>query len=191
MPSVAIRPPSERELPGLRDIERAAGAAFRGVGMGAVADDEPPSLAELEAFRAAGRAWVAVGPAGQPLAYLTALELDGGAHVAQVSVHPAHARLGIGAQLIEHLALDSARRGATQLTLTAFRDVPWNAPYYARLGFEVLAAEQRGPLLARLVAAETRALPSAAPRVAMARAFDFAWPTRQDGPLRGGRPELP
>jgi hypothetical protein len=27
-------------------------------------------------------------------------------------------------------------KGLTSLTLTTFRDVPWNAPFYARLGFE-------------------------------------------------------
>jgi hypothetical protein len=36
------------------------------------------------------------------------------------------------------LAADAAGRGVPALTLTTFRDVPWNAPYYARIGFRVL-----------------------------------------------------
>src|SRR5690606_38225317 len=54
-----IRSAGPGELPALRDIERAAGAAFREVGMPDVADDEPPALDVLEHFRRAGRCWVA------------------------------------------------------------------------------------------------------------------------------------
>ena len=28
------------------------------------------------------------------------------------------------------------------LTLTTFRDVPWNAPYYARCGFHILDGDE-------------------------------------------------
>ena len=41
----------------------------------------------------------------------------------------------VRSRLIDRIALWSAQRGAQQLTLTTYRDVPWNAPYYARLGF--------------------------------------------------------
>src|SRR5215210_689149 len=54
-----IRAAREDDLPVLRDVERAAGAAFHDLGMDAVAEDEPPSLAELAAYQSQGRAWVA------------------------------------------------------------------------------------------------------------------------------------
>jgi len=57
-------------LPGLRELERAAGAPFRGLGMAAVADDEPPSVTELSAFQADGRAWVCTDTDDVPVAYL-------------------------------------------------------------------------------------------------------------------------
>lgn len=31
------------------------------------------------------------------------------------------------------------------LTLTAYTEVPWNGPYYERLGFRYLAAEEETP----------------------------------------------
>jgi Acetyltransferase (GNAT) family. len=65
--------------------------------------------------------------------------VDGAAHVEQVTVHPDAARRGLGRALIEELAADATARGVPALTLTTFTDVPWNAPYYARLGFRVLA----------------------------------------------------
>ena len=58
MPS-PIRPALADELDTLRAIERDAGRAFAAIGMEEIARDEPPPVAALEAFRAAGRAWVA------------------------------------------------------------------------------------------------------------------------------------
>ncbi len=91
-----IRAAVAAELPLLQDIERAAGEPFRSLGMAAIADDDPPSLESLEAYRRAGRAWVAVDAADRPVAYLLAETVDGAAHVEQVSVHPDAARRGVG-----------------------------------------------------------------------------------------------
>ncbi|MEV4945535.1 GNAT family N-acetyltransferase [Streptomyces sp. NPDC053755] len=133
-----IRAAAPAELPLLQDIERAAGEPFRSLGMAVVADDEPLPLDVLDAYRRAGRAWVAVDAADLPVGYLLTDTVDGAAHIEQVSVHPAAARRGIGRSLIEHLATGAARQGLTALTLTTFSQVPWNAPYYTRLGFRAL-----------------------------------------------------
>ncbi|MFE5933784.1 GNAT family N-acetyltransferase [Streptomyces sp. NPDC056470] len=134
-----IRAAAPAELPLLQDIERAAGEPFRSLGMAVIADDEPLPLDVLDAYRLAGRAWVAADEAGHPVAYLLADTVDGAAHIEQVSVHPDAAHRGIGRALIEHLAAEAAGWGLTALTLTTFTEVPWNAPYYARLGFRPLA----------------------------------------------------
>ncbi|MFE5481630.1 GNAT family N-acetyltransferase [Streptomyces sp. NPDC056527] len=134
-----IRAAAPAELPLLQDIERAAGEPFRSLGMAVIADDEPLPLDVLDGYRRAGRAWVAVDEADRPMAYLLTDTVDGAAHIEQVSVHPAAARQGIGRLLIEHLAANAAERGLTALTLTTFTEVPWNAPYYTRLGFRPLA----------------------------------------------------
>ncbi|MFB7371899.1 GNAT family N-acetyltransferase [Streptomyces sp. NPDC056222] len=134
-----IRAAAPAELPLLQDIERAAGEPFRSLGMAVIADDEPLPLDVLDGYRRAGRAWVAVDETDRPMAYLLADTVDGAAHIEQVSVHPAAARQGIGRLLIEHLAAGAAEQGLTALTLTTFTEVPWNAPYYTRLGFRPLA----------------------------------------------------
>ena len=54
-------------------------------------------------------------------------------------------------------------------TLTTFRDVPWNAPYYTRLGFVALDPAEHGPELRALMECENRRIPTAAPRLAMRR----------------------
>ncbi|MFE2728917.1 GNAT family N-acetyltransferase [Kitasatospora sp. NPDC059327] len=131
-----IRAATRDELPLLCALERAAGAPFATIGMPEIAEDEPPAPAELARYLDEGVALVAPGAGGTPVAYLLAEPVDGALHIEQVSVHPGHARRGIGRALIEHLA---AGTDAPALTLTTFTDVPWNAPYYARCGFRPLA----------------------------------------------------
>ena len=170
MSAPPIRPPRRDELEALVAIEREAGALFTTVGMPEIAYDDPGTVPELEPFRAGGHAWVAVDGANRPVAYLISVVVDGCAHVEQVSVAPAHARRGLGAALIDHLAAVAATEGRPAVTLTTFRDVPWNAPYYERLGFRVIAPADQGPELAALVAEEAERIPGDAPRVAMGRA---------------------
>lgn len=59
-------------------------------------------------------------------------------HIHQVAVHHGHQRKGIGRQLIARVQEIAAERGAGFLTLTTFQHVPWNEPYYLRLGFETM-----------------------------------------------------
>jgi GNAT superfamily N-acetyltransferase len=164
-----IRAPRRDELETLRAIERDACRAFADVGMPEIAGDEPFTIGQLEAYLAAGRAWVAVDERDRPAAYLVSAVVDGCAHVEQVSVGPAHAGRGLGAALVDHLGALARREGRPALTLTTFRDVPWNAPYYERLAFEAIDPAEYGPELAALVAREARAIPGGAPRVAMRR----------------------
>lgn len=166
------------ELPGLRDLERSAGEPFRAIGMPEIADDEPLSLPELAHYQRAGRAWVVTLPsgtvglsvaAGSPLGYLLAEPVDGYLHIAQVSVHPAAAGRGLGRRLIEHLAEVAGSTGVVGLSLTTYVDVPWNGPYYRRLGFVELPERELGPGLRAIRELERKAGLDRWPRAAMVR----------------------
>ncbi|GIH20277.1 GNAT family N-acetyltransferase [Rugosimonospora africana] len=133
-----IRAATAAELDVLRDIERAAGECFRDLGMAEIADDEPFPVDVLAGYQRTGRAWVTADGADRPVAYLITDPVDGNVHVEQVSVHPDHARRGLGRALLEHVAERAAAGGVPALTLTTFAEVPWNAPYYLRCGFRVV-----------------------------------------------------
>ncbi|HET6290914.1 MAG TPA: GNAT family N-acetyltransferase [Amycolatopsis sp.] len=163
-----IRLAAPEDLPALQDIERAAGEAFRTLGMAAIADDDPPSIADLTAFQREGRAWVRDDGDG-PVAYLLAEVVDGHGHIEQVSVHPEHARRGLGRRLIDHAAGWAAREGLAGLTLTTYAEVPWNAPYYTRLGFKPLDEESLTEGLRTIRAHEIARGLDAWPRVTMRR----------------------
>ncbi|MFI9429044.1 GNAT family N-acetyltransferase [Streptomyces achromogenes] len=164
-----IRSPRLSELPVLQDIERAAGQWYRETGMPEIAEDEPLPLDVLARYQRDGRAWVAVDAAGIPVGYLIADRVDGNFHVEQVSVHPGSARRGVGRSLLEHLAGHARSRQVPALTLTTFADVPWNAPYYTRCGFRVLAESSLTPGLREIREREAAHGLDRWPRVCMRR----------------------
>lgn len=153
----------------LRDIERAAGQPFADIGMAFVADDEPPSIETLSEFANDGRAWVATDDNDRPVAYLLAEVVDGNAHLEQVSVHPDHARRGIGRTLLDHLVDWALQRQLPAITLTTYRDVPWNGPYYERCGFRYLTDAEVTPGLRTIRAAEAAHGLDRWPRICMRR----------------------
>ena len=169
MPHMTIRTPAAGELTALQDIELASGRAFADIGMQAIADDPPPTLTTFAAYRDAGHAWVATDGHDHPIAFILAELVDGDAHIAQVSVHPDHAHHGIGAALIEHVAAWARSRGLPALTLTTFTDVPWNGPYYTRLGFRPIPDADLAPELRAIREDEAGRGLDAWPRTAMIR----------------------
>jgi ribosomal protein S18 acetylase RimI-like enzyme len=128
----------------LREIERAAGARFRTIGMEDIADGDVTPASILEARAAIGQLYVAIDKAGIVAGFLIWSAKDGLAYIEEVSVHPDHAGHRLAARMIDQLADDVKGRHAA-LTLATFRDVDWNAPYYARLGFIELQHKAVGP----------------------------------------------
>ncbi|WP_030159468.1 GNAT family N-acetyltransferase [Glycomyces sp. NRRL B-16210] len=163
-----IRAVAAADLPLLQDIERAAGECFRDIGMPEIAEDEPLSVEVLDGYRRSGLAWAAVD-GDRPVAYLIAEPVDRALHVEQVSVHPDRARRRIGRSLLDHAASRAAADGLRSLTLTTFAEVPWNAPYYERCGFEPLPDHELTPGLRAIRDHERASGLDRWPRVCMAR----------------------
>ncbi|ALG85382.1 GNAT family N-acetyltransferase [Gordonia phthalatica] len=166
MTSVVVRAATADDLPALQDIEVAAGRAFADLGMDLVAGDEPASLGTLLTYVEGGRAWVAV-ESDQPCGYLIADLVDGCGHIEQVSVHPDFRGRRIGHDLIARGEAWARTLGLPALTLRTYRDVPWNGPYYERLGFRYLTVETAG--LAAIRRREADAGLDAWPRACMRR----------------------
>ena len=131
----AIRVAHQDDLAILPIIERAAAAVFRATPYAYLADDDPVTA---EVDLAHEHVWVIVDPADEPIAFAVVHLLAEAVHLHELDVHPDHARQGLGRRLIATVADWARAHGATALTLTTFDDVPWNGPYYTRLGFRTL-----------------------------------------------------
>jgi ribosomal protein S18 acetylase RimI-like enzyme len=155
-----IRPARADELPSLAAIERAAGRRFDAIPALAGIPEDPTSLDELAAAQAGGLVWVAATPEGRLVGFAHAVVIDGCCHLEEIDVLEEFGRRGVGRALVEAVCAHAAAAGLAAVTLTTFRDVPWNAPFYARVGFEAVAPGALSPGLARVVREEAaRGLP--------------------------------
>ncbi len=55
---------------------------------------------------------------------------------------PEHGRRGLGTALVQEVCDWTTRSGFREITLTTFRLVPWNMPFYSRLGFEEILPDE-------------------------------------------------
>jgi GNAT superfamily N-acetyltransferase len=157
------------DLSALPDIERAATALFADYGL---ADQLAAILTPIDSLREgvqADRLWVAADELDHPVGFALADIVGDNAHLDELDVHPAHGRRGLGAALVEAVCDWARASGYRAITLTTLRHIPWNAPWYQRLGFRVLEESELSTALRDLLQEEIqRGLP-ADQRVAMQR----------------------
>ena len=162
----------EGDVSRLVAIERDAGEMFRTVGLDAIADAEPDDPDTLRAHIEDGTAWVAEY-AGDVVGYAVSSVVDGHAHLGQVSVIRGAQRIGVGRLLIERVERWGREQQLGSVTLTTFVDVPWNGPYYARLGYEPIPQHEFSPGLAAIRANEIANGIDLQPRIAMRKPLGF------------------
>lgn len=136
--NITVRPTRPGDVTALPAIERAAGQLFRDYPeLAWLAEGEVISAEQHLDYAERGLSWLALAnelPVGFILAELHVSSL----FIVELSVHLDWQGKGIGRRLIACVADQARKRGLASLTLTTFRDVPWNAPFYARLGFEMI-----------------------------------------------------
>ena len=136
----AVRLARARDLPLLAAIEDSGLAVFEAV-LGDLTGDALASPAVSGHERGAEPGFILV--AGDPaVGFAHVVDLESHAHLDQISVHPDHARRGLGAALLEAAAQRATLKGHGSLTLTTYADIAWNAPFYARHGFAELADDE-------------------------------------------------
>jgi GNAT superfamily N-acetyltransferase len=165
-----IREGTRGDAASLLDIERAAAIRFAPFGLARLMAEVVTPLEDLVAGADAGSLFVAEEGASL-VGFALSSPLDGGLHLDELDVLPSAGRRGIGTALVHAVVEHARRRGFPHVTLSTLASVPWNAPWYARLGFRALAACELTPVLAALLEHErSRGLPMA-DRVLMRRSF--------------------
>jgi GNAT superfamily N-acetyltransferase len=166
--SYRVRAARAGDAPLLGAIERVAAGRFAAVGLGKIARGRPTDESAYLELAASGRLWVVEETPGAPVGLAIAGSLDGEGYLAEISVHPDHAGRRLAGDLIAAVESWAVAEGFTSLSLTTFRDVPWNRPYYERLGFCVLEEADAGAQLRAIRNGErSRGLDRLSPRVCM------------------------
>ncbi len=126
-PDRTIRPARPDELAELVELEQAADRLFAVAGYG-----ETPPPASVQELRNATALLVSGDP---PAGYARMEVVDGRAHLEGLSVRPRCMRQGRGSELVRAACAWAAEHGYAEITLCTFAEVPWNGPFYAKLGF--------------------------------------------------------
>lgn len=143
-------------------VSRAAETMFVDAGMDLPPDDPAGTVACAE------RVLVAEDPAvGRVVGLAASGTVDGALHLEELAVDPAVGRRGVGSRLLEEVCRQALDKGLSAVTLTTFRDVSWNGPWYTRRGFREVCEAEWGPQLRRVWDQEAEI--RVAPRVVMRR----------------------
>lgn len=81
--------------------------------------------------------------------------IEGELCIGQVSVAAAFGRRGLGTALVRDVIERARERGEPSIVLNTQRNIPWNAPWYERLGFRVVDRNAWSSALERLAEAQT------------------------------------
>ena len=121
-----------------------------------MAADEVTGSCEHRRLADSGTSWVAVAD-DQLLGFVCAERFGPDLHVHLVAVRREAQGRGLGTRLMQTVLDHAFDPGAARVTLTTFRDVPFNEPFYRRLGFTLVAPADLDARLRRTLAAEAAA----------------------------------
>jgi GNAT superfamily N-acetyltransferase len=148
------RPATPQDVASLPALEMASAQRFQNSVHPAAADGQPISEGLHAQWLSHEGVWVAESPRGEIAGFVDWIPVALDMYVVELDVHPDHAGKRLGSQLLDALAAFGDRLGFERMVLRTFRDVPWNEPYYRRLGFEPLTHAEEHAELANIRAQE-------------------------------------
>jgi predicted N-acetyltransferase YhbS len=130
-----IRAARIEELPLLAHIEQSAASLFLNTPYAWLATAESLPLEFVQQQFQTELVWVAVDLRETVVGYAIAHEVDRTLYLQQIDVLPAHGRRGVGSALVNVICERARQQDYSIVSLSTFRDIPWNAPFYSTLGF--------------------------------------------------------
>lgn len=144
-----LRRATEQDLSALNAIEISAASVFERI----------PELADLKTFHSSpeqiqkwfsnGRIYVAED-LGKVVGFVAAVPMDTAIYIAEISTVVESQGKGVGSALfgaVTKWAREESvlAKSKPRISLTTYREVPWNAPWYRKLGFKEVDAATIGP----------------------------------------------
>lgn len=167
MQDLIIRPGNADDIDRLRWIERDALRRFADIqGYEPIASLDVRDRAEHLAVLQDGACFVA-GTAAQVYGFVLLLPLDGHAHLLELDIACDYQGRGIGSKLMAAAEAWARNQGFSAITLTCYRDIPWQATSYAKKGYSSLDALNDRPQLTAIIDEEKTAGYASWPRLVM------------------------
>jgi len=143
------------DIAALIAVDKAASAMFAPTGLlaaDALDDHVPAEVFENEIPN--GNVFVARNEHGWAVGFALIRLRGNGLYLDQVSVHPDHGKKGIGRALVIQVLAEAETRKLPHVSLSTFRDVAWNGPFYASLGFKEIPHEKLEPYMLEIEEAQ-------------------------------------
>jgi len=138
-PEYRVRPARGNEVGELQNIDIASASLFRGTGLidfGPLGEPNQPIPEErLRKGFGDGLIWVAVDNLEELVGFALCSDRGEDLYLDQLSVLPRHGRQGLGTRLVRRCLQEAEARSYKRVSLSTFRKVPWNGPFYKKLGF--------------------------------------------------------
>ncbi len=151
-----IRSACAGDLKFLEEVELAAARMFPTDVIPEHVRNQALSLETLESAQKEGRLFIAVDKEEKPAGFIAVRRNVDEAYIIELDVHPDHQRKALGRALIGKAVEWSISQKCSALTLTTFSSIPWNAPYYERLGFKRLEDDEISDALIKQLAYEKK-----------------------------------
>lgn len=143
------------DIPALISVDKAASALFEPTGLltnEALQDHVPAEV--LEAEIPAGNVFAARNQHDWAVGFALIRPRGTGLYLDQVSVHPDHGQNGLGRALVIRTLAEAEHRKLPHVSLSTFRDLAWNGPFYASLGFREISRAQLEPYMIEIEEAQ-------------------------------------
>ena len=143
------------DIPALISVDKAASALFEPTGLlnpDALADHVPADVLETEIPN--GNVFVARNQHSWAVGFALIRLRGSGLYLDQVSVHPDHGQKGLGRALVIRTLTAAEARKLPHVSLSTFRDLPWNGPFYASMGFREIPGDQLEPYMKEIEEAQ-------------------------------------
>ncbi|MBK9204380.1 MAG: GNAT family N-acetyltransferase [Candidatus Obscuribacter sp.] len=119
-----------------------------------------------------GVALVALDPTNCIAGFALILPVDNRPHLLELAVAREHQGKGVGNILLDSVKQWIITNKHSAITLTTFREIPWNMPWYQRSGFVEFAPGTDSPELLAICQHERESEVGLKPRVAMIKRLD-------------------
>lgn len=131
----SIRPARLSDIRLLGEVERSAAQIFRSANLHSLADGPTVDTEFLAAMARSQHLWLAVNRNDEPIGFVGGENIESNFHLVEISVAQPYQGRGVGKILMGQMIEEVRRMGYKAITLTTYRNLPWNGPWYARMGF--------------------------------------------------------
>ncbi|MEM1391665.1 MAG: GNAT family N-acetyltransferase, partial [Pseudomonadota bacterium] len=136
------------DIPALIAVDKAASALFAHTGLvepDALDDHVPAEI--FEQAMAVGDVVTVYNHHGWPVGFAMFSVRGNGLYLDQISVHPDHGKQGLGRILVYAVIAEAEARRLGHVSLSTFRDLRWNGPFYASMGFVEMDRSKMEPYM--------------------------------------------